>query len=62
MRRSLTLLVSCVALAACAGKPTPTPTRTLGTGEHWLPVANWGDNIAVRRRRLPRRAPAPRLA
>jgi hypothetical protein len=45
MGRSLTLLVICVALAACAGKPTPTPSRTLGAGEHWLPVANWGDDM-----------------
>jgi hypothetical protein len=43
--RSLALLVICVALAACGGKPTPTPSRALGAGEHWLPVANWGDNM-----------------
>jgi len=42
--RCRALLIICVALAACGGKPTPTPSRTLGAGEQWLPVANWGDN------------------
>lgn len=41
--RYLTLLVICLALAACGA--TPTPSRALGVGEQWLPVANWGDNM-----------------
>jgi hypothetical protein len=34
------LAASCV-LAACIARPVPTPSRPLGPGEQWLPVANW---------------------
>lgn len=44
MRSLLILLVICVGLAGCGSEPTPTPSRALGPGEHWLPVADWGDN------------------
>lgn len=34
------MLLLVVLLAACTGTPTPTPSRTLGPGERWLPVAD----------------------
>ena len=42
--RCLALLAICVGIAACGGGPEPTPSRTLGAGEQWLPVASWGGN------------------
>jgi hypothetical protein len=40
--RHLGLLVIGLALAACVTGPTPTPSRSLGVGERWLPVADFG--------------------
>jgi hypothetical protein len=42
--RYLALLMMCLALVACGGKPAPTPSRVLGAREQWLPVATWGDD------------------
>jgi hypothetical protein len=49
MRRGLLSLPMIVmVIASCGSAPTATPTatpsRTLGAGERWLPVANFGSN------------------
>lgn len=45
MRRGLlSLPLIVMVLASCGSGPTATPSRTLGAGERWLPVANFGSN------------------
>jgi hypothetical protein len=39
--RALSLSVIVLAIAGCSGTPPATPTRSLGPGEGWVPVANW---------------------
>jgi hypothetical protein len=34
------MLLLAVLVTACSGTPAPTPSRTLGPGERWLPVAD----------------------
>lgn len=41
MNLSLRLLASLLLVAACTGAPQATPSRSLGPGERWVPVANW---------------------
>ena len=43
-RRLLFLLPIVVIVASCAFGPAATPSRALGSGERWLPVANFGSN------------------
>jgi hypothetical protein len=44
----LAALALAIVLAACSaigpGTALPTPSRALGPGERWLPVANWADD------------------
>ena len=40
-RHGIAALLLTAVLASCASRPIPTPSRALGPGERWLPVANW---------------------
>ena len=46
MRGLLALPLIVIVLASCGSVPAPlaTPNRTLGPGERWLPVANFGSS------------------
>lgn len=45
MRRGpLSLLLIVMVLGSCGSPPTATPSRTLGPGERWLPVADFGND------------------
>jgi hypothetical protein len=40
-RHAFGALLAAIVLLGCVSRPVPTPTRPLGPGEAWLPIANW---------------------